>query len=376
VVIGNASTQITVHDSSFTDSGQSAGEMMRIVYIYTLSFTHIPTLWCTSSVLFVGNNSNQASDSSVVRNTITGVGALLSSAGGVVLTSASRVYIGQNNISRSARWGVAIRSNADAASNGNTVEGNRVTDTGLLTADFGAISLIDHTVPGNTRRGGTGNTMHSGGTGNTIRGNCVRNTLGMRDAGHWGRVGELRYPFWGRAVYLDDHSSNVLITGNVFRNSSHASVFVHSGSNNTMTNNVFEAPGDMSTLFKTITTVPGVMRSNRLECNAFVHFGKAATTDSLPPFLSDGGKLGSPLQTAITNVSHNLYYASGTNLTLQTSQLFMHFNWEQWKQHGYGDGSVLNEDPGFVDAAAGNWALKPESPLHGLGFQPLSGTAC
>lgn len=49
-----------------------------------------------------------------------------------------------NNISECARWGIAIRSNGKAASQFNLVEANRVVRTGLTTADFGAISLIDH----------------------------------------------------------------------------------------------------------------------------------------------------------------------------------------------------------------------------------------
>merc|ERR1712070_1275051 len=61
----------------------------------------------------------------------------------------------------------------------------------------------------------------------------------MRDSMFRGNFGKLEYPFWGRAVYLDDQTSNTEISGNVFVGSSHAGIFVHAGSNNSIRNNVF-----------------------------------------------------------------------------------------------------------------------------------------
>jgi parallel beta-helix repeat protein len=65
------------------------------------------------------------------------------------------------------------------------------------------------------------------------------------------------YPFWGRALYLDDHSSNVDVQGNVFIGASHASVFVHSGSNNTLENNVLfvDAAGTSSSVTPSLASL-------------------------------------------------------------------------------------------------------------------------
>jgi hypothetical protein len=160
VLVGNASTRVSVEDSSFVSIGQSA-------------------------VMFVGNETTQATDASVIRNTIDGVGVLLASAGGVLVTSASNVSIRSNRITNSSRWGVAVRSNPGAASYNITVEGNTIINTGLTTADFGAISFIDHTVPGEVAaRASTLSaiTAHGPLIRSSVRNNCVRSSMGMRDA--------------------------------------------------------------------------------------------------------------------------------------------------------------------------------------------------
>ena len=75
-------------------------------------------------------------------------------------------------------------------------------------------------------------------------------------------------------MYLDDRTSNVEISGNVLVNASHAAVFVHSGSRNTLRNNVFYDAVDMSVLMKTITHGNVTyMEGNTLARNAFVTHG-------------------------------------------------------------------------------------------------------
>jgi hypothetical protein len=144
-------------------------------------------------------------------------GTILASAAGVVVSSASNVSISHNNISDCSRWGIAVRSNGGAGSWNNTIgPGNRVLRTGLTTSDFGAISLIDHTSTHNV-------------SGNRIIGNCVRDTRGMRDTMWRGIFGQVLTHFWGRSVYLDDHTSFTEISGNVFIDSSvyHSALVSH-----------------------------------------------------------------------------------------------------------------------------------------------------
>ena len=80
---------------------------------------------------------------------------------------------------------------------------NIIRRTGLTTADFGAISFIDHTKAPNV-------------SGNRVIGNCVRDTRGMRDTWWRGIFGDVLSTYWGRSVYLDDRTSLTEISGNVF----------------------------------------------------------------------------------------------------------------------------------------------------------------
>eukprot|EP00936_MAST-01D_sp_MAST-1D-sp1_P002671 g2671.t1 len=332
IVIGNSSSGVAVLDSSFQDVGQSA-------------------------VLFVGDAATQATNATVAGNEIRGVGQLLASAGGVVLTSASGVRVSRNNISDSARWGIAIRSNPQAPSRNNTIELNRVHRTGLTTADFGAISVIDHTA---TRSGG----------GNRVVSNCVRDTLGMRDKAWRGAAyfGQLCAPWWGRALYLDDFTSNTAVEGNVFLGSSHVSVYMHGGSNNSMRNNVFGSAGTASesafVLFNDINNA--AMRGLILERN--VMLGARPL-----PFL----QARDPSRVQLTNGSahRNLYWLAGG---LHDAPLFMRQTWKRWRAGGHDAGS-LTEAPLFVAAnlsGSGDWRLTPQSPLHSLGFEALAMPIC
>jgi hypothetical protein len=226
------------------------------------------------------------------------IGQILASAGGVFVTSASNVYIGQNNISHSSRWGIAVRSNLGASSGNIAVEGNRISDTGLLTADFGAISFIDHTDTHNV-------------TGNRVVGNCVQRTRGMRDATFQNKPGELMFPFWGRGLYLDDRSSNVEVSRNVFKDSSHAAVFVHGGCRNLITNNVFYHQGGVEFLIK-------LNKGWHIEGNAFernVVYSATATTavEREEALLGGLGDL-SKWTSALVSVDDNLYWRKEANL--------------------------------------------------------------
>ena len=137
--LGNQSSEITVQNSLFTQLGQSG-------------------------VMFTGNISTQAFNCSVLNNTISSFGIELASAGGVYLTSASSVHVAWNNISEGPRWGIHVRSNAHAPSNGNILEYNRINNVALQTRDCGGLSVID-----NGRNGDTGTIMRHNCVGHAYR---------------------------------------------------------------------------------------------------------------------------------------------------------------------------------------------------------------
>ena len=336
VLVGNLSSRVEVTDSQFSEIGQSG-------------------------VMFVGNDTTQARECSVRNNSMRSMGSILASAAGVLITSASNITVSSNNISDCARWGVAVRTNAEAHSFNNTIALNRIVRTGLRTADFGAISFIDHSTGHNT-------------TGNRIIGNCVRETRGMRDRMWRGEFGQIYSAFWGRALYLDDHTSFTEISGNIFVDTSANAIFFHSGNNNTARNNVFvnstvlaEQTG-AQLLFKEIThgTIEPQF-GNVLERNV-IWSPRAADEegDEVPMFS------GRPASLAAAD--GNLYFRRG--IPMAGSSLFFNKSWRMWQASGFDKRSLLNTDPGFVNAEAGDFNLRGDSPLPALGFEPLPMPLC
>lgn len=347
VVAGNRTTRMLISASHFVDMGQSG-------------------------VLFVGNDTTQARECNVTGNQMHGIGTILASAGGIVVSSASNISISHNTITDCARWGVAVRSNPSAGSWNNTIgPGNRIERTGLTTSDFGAISFIDHTKPPNI-------------TGNRIIGNCVRDTRGMRDTMWRGVFGQLLAAFWGRSVYLDDHTSFTEISGNIFIDSSVYHIFFHSGSNNTVVGNIFvngslQNPGTQI-LLKQISHAgpPGTgahnpMHGNILNRNIFLappNFSKFYSGDAA----ADGAWANVSLP-YMSSVDQNLYYQP-TNTVNESDALFFTHDWASWRNDGWDAHSLLNVDPGFVDPASGDFRLSAGSAALGLGIRQLAHPYC
>ena len=318
-----------------------------------------------SGVMFVGNASTQPTQACVIDNVMVGIGQMLASAGGVYVSSASNVLVARNNISGCTRWGIAVRSNRDAPSQNITIVGNRVRNTGLATSDFGAISMIDHTAD------------HSA-AGNVVRANCVHDTWGVRD-GEWrGEFGKLVHTM-GRGLYLDDFTSNTLVEGNVFVRSSASAVFTHSGSNNRLVNNVFVNASGPQLLWKDITKMPGAMQGNELHQNVIIARAPAGATINDEGILNGAVEVGSPLPSCMppSGTHHNCYYRPGAVLSNPVHKtLFFDHSWSEWQGLGYDQGSLVDVDPGFVDAAGGDYRLTPASALHAIGFKPLETPLC
>jgi len=68
---------------------------------------------------------------------------------------------------------------------------------------------------------------------------------------------------------------------------------------------------------------------------------------------------------------HNLYFlAGGGELKARGAGMA---TFEDWRKLGFDEDSPV-ADPLFVDPAADNYALKPQSPAFGLGFQAIDTT--
>ena len=73
----------------------------------------------------------------------------------------------------------------------------------------------------------------------------------------------------------------------------------------------------------------------------------------------------------------NLYYSENSDHELNfpnVAQNATNLTFAEWQATGQDKGSVQG-DPRFVDFAARNFALRPDSPLHAMGFVPIDASA-
>ena len=311
VCIGNLSKRILVRDSHFWSMGQSG-------------------------VMFVGNDSTQASNCSVIDNTLVGVGEILAAAAGVFITSASNILVRGNIISNTSRWGIASRSNRNATSHNIVVELNRLHHIGLSTADMGAISFIDHTERHEV-------------SGNVIRDNCVRHVVGLGTTVN----GTVISPHWAHGIYLDDHSSNMVVERNVLVEMLGNGLDMHAGSNNLFVNNVIV--GGVTTMAN--DTAVAFYDSRHNMTNNTVMRNIVMIQDNE---LVLAGRPG----VHSMRVERNLYYSSHSSLKI--GRLFLNQTWAEWRASRMDHGSVIDLDPGFVDLLN----------AHAIGFEPLKMSFC
>ena len=160
-----------------------------------------------------GSNGNRIS-----ANSIDGIGEVLKDVAGIQLYGTSGTLISGNDIRNSPRYGISIKNWDGSTVNTDTVvEYNRIYDTMTETADGGAIEML-----------GRSNVD----TRTTIRGNDIRNVGGLAtDGSGWLD----RYKSFG--IYLDDMANGVAVRDNFIQNTGWASVFIHGGDSNTVTNN-------------------------------------------------------------------------------------------------------------------------------------------
>lgn len=329
VVLSTASSGVAVLNSSFKDVGQSG-------------------------VMLIGDGDTQPRSVTVANNSMDRIGTVLSSAGGVYITTGSDVTVLGNAISNCSRWGVALRSNGEAALSSNVlIQGNSISRTGLHTRDFGGISTIDSSSGHNT--------------GVRIEGNCVRDTIGTDTVAG---TGELLRPYYGWGVYLDNNSSNTQVLSNVVVNSSNAALFYHDGVNNTATNNIF-AYGALFPASSRIMPVflvqphPGVTQSNNGFSTNVVYSPLPLNVTVL--LVEDGRADPAPYLTP-SLVQSNVYYSTSFPANMSLLPAFDSLSFSHWQALGYDANSTI-ADPQFADAAGGNWAMPQNGPAATRGFR-------
>ena len=415
------STNVTVANASFFALGGGGVLLANMSAGCTIASSQFVGIG-QSGVMFVGNGTTQPNRCAVKNNTMLRVGSVLHSSAGIFITTASEVEVLWNTIDTVPRWGIAVRSNQNAASANVHVEWNTVRNAMLATKDGGGISFVDHTST-HTVQGGR------------VANNCVRNVLGVDTLGadnplpppgpHSQYGGRLRVGWCSYGVYLDDHTSHVEVMGNVLVQTGGPSLVIHGGSNNTIVNNVFANASNPPGLDHVVTngkvhrdpwgmlymdasfgptTLDANSTGNAVRQNIFLYAaaggdevqqssktfsGSSSSSSSsgsnnvtivgsavpLSPFVAEkefGGGVRS-------NWYYNVANGNGRPLFSSTAPQFFNYTFAEWQQQLKFDvegTSYQGKDPMFIAArtsgsAPGDWRLQQDSPAAALiGFQP------
>lgn len=265
--------------------------------------------------LTYGSNGNR-----IDSNTIRDIGRVSKYVGGVMAYGVADNVIAHNDIAGSPRYGISLKNWDGATVNtGNRILYNRITGTGLETADAAAIEMLGRS---------------NADTRTTIQGNWIDGVGGLATDGNGGWID--RQKSFG--IYLDDQANGVAVRDNFIRNTGWASVFIHGGDNNAVENNI------------AVTGNPGE-RFIRLEWQ---------------PSAGDAGR---PRDNSV--VRNVVQSSSGSDYwTLLTPGSFQLDGNVLSSGRGYGAGDRIG-DPGFMDLGSGNYALRPGAAAALLGIHDL-----
>ena len=297
-----------------------------------------------------GSNYN-----TVAGNSIHDIGSLQAYSNGISFLGSSNNDFAYNTITNISKFGIGGGSNngtADASYN-NIIEYNSIDHTNLASSDGGGIMII-----------GTQQDL----TGDIIRYNSVSNVTAAGTTSWDGTAGNVFLDPTSKlvsfAIYLDDFASGIQVYGNVL-NHNIGGIDIHSGWNNTVTNNIVaNGSGTSLELQAPNWTGAGALPSSN---NVFDH--NIVVANSATSGTSEAGG-------SLTGASwdHNLYSGTQLNgapfLIWGTTAPNYYNTLAQWQGLGF-DLHSLVADPLFANAAQGNFTLAANSPAYALGFQDI-----
>jgi len=150
---------------------------------------------------------------------------------------------------------------------------------------------------------------------------------------------------WASGIYMDLRSSEMLVENNLVCRLGRWGLIIGGGKHNIIRNNIFALPG-------AAVILASDARGNRLERNIFL-----AKKELFARFKAGDGP---------PRMDYNVYWrADGKPLSLDGTT-----RWAEWQRAGR-DAHSLEADPGFVDPANGDFALRADSAAIKLGFKPF-----
>lgn len=156
------------------------------------------------------------------------------------------------------------------------------------------------------------------------------------------------YGGWG--LYNDEGSTGIVWENNLVHRTQGGGYHQHYGRGNVIRNNIFAFNHEFQ-----------VRRSKPEEFPAFLFEQNIVLWSEDRAF----GHLDKNWFDGRVFVNRNLYWR-----TSGSANEFAGKTWDEWRFAGH-DAESLIADPRFVDAAGGNWDLRPDSPAKQIGFTPF-----
>lgn len=171
------------------------------------------------------------------------------------------------------------------------------------------------------------------------------------------------------AIYLDNYTSNCFVIGNVIARVWGNGVFIHSGKNNFIENNiVIDALGGAFGCGYGFNPIPGFLTGHQF-CRNITYFSKQGAP--LYHFLLYEWR-----DDVVSRAEWNLFYCQEeTELKVRKTRLgetmqSNEFSLAEWRELGFDTESIV-ETPGFCDPFRDDYRLHPDAPAIRLGFVPI-----
>jgi parallel beta-helix repeat protein len=282
--------------------------------------------WNTFVSCAVNCFGGQMSGTTFDSNTTTGAGTGGFHGAVVFWYGASGNQITHNLIQNSNEMGISIQDGpSDPVTNNNIIDRNIVTNACTATSDCGGIYIFE---------------ANHAGTGNQITNNIVSLVGGSS----WTTTA-------GKAIYLDDEVSNIVVTGNVCWRCGEWAVQIHGGDHVTMENNIFDlsSAGTQLGLYQKSAAYPDYgMAANLFEHNLIY------SATSFPSSLWQVGISGTD---ALPTDTTNLYFSANSSSIPNTNIV---------------DVNRILANPQFTNPSVGDYSMPSNSPAFtSAGFQPL-----
>jgi hypothetical protein len=237
-------------------------------------------------------------------------------------SSPENVQISHNLIENTQGGGIYLAGDYNRPMVNNVIDRNMLINVNSNVVDMGAIYVID--------------TPHTG-TGNTITNNVIN---GYGGASYQSNI--------TKALYIDNHTSNILVQGNIIRGSGTFAIEIHGGDHVSLINNVFD--------FSTAQNQWGGGQIVYQDFESGSQYGMAGNLFSKNIVFFSGGPVPAalwwddiPWNAAGPNVVNNLYY-SASGGAVPTAP----------------DTNPAFANPGFTNPSAGDYSLSVNSPAFSM----------